>query len=67
GGADAVLAAAHGVVAAEPGIDLDYLALTGADLGPAVPSEEGRLLIAARLGTTRLIDNVPLTLGTGGS
>ena len=66
GGPDAVLAAAHGVMASEPAIDLDYLALTGADLGPAVPDEEARLLIAARVGTTRLIDNLPITLGTGG-
>lgn len=67
GGADAVLAAAHDVVASEPAIELDYLALTSADLGPAEPSEEARLLIAARVGTTRLIDNLPLTVGTGGN
>jgi pantoate--beta-alanine ligase len=49
-------------------IDLDYLAIRTADLEAVdehasipVPA---RVLVAARLGTTRLIDNLPLTLGT---
>lgn len=67
GGADAVRAAAHEVLDAAPGVDLDYLALTDAQLGDPVPGAEGRLLVAARIGTTRLIDNLPLTLGTGGN
>jgi pantoate--beta-alanine ligase len=69
GGPDAVLAAAHDVVASESGVDLDYLALAGADLGPVVAGDEARLLIAARVGTTRLIDNLSLTPtnATGGS
>ncbi|MET0930337.1 MAG: pantoate--beta-alanine ligase [Aeromicrobium sp.] len=61
-GADAVLAAAHAIV--EPaGIGVDYLVLTDAELGPAVPGQDARLLIAARVGTPRLIDNIGLTLG----
>ncbi|MDI6105022.1 pantoate--beta-alanine ligase [Actinoplanes sp. NEAU-A12] len=61
----AVLAAAHKILAEEPGVRLDYLALTGADLGPAPDEGPARLLVAARVGTTRLIDNVPLTLLKG--
>jgi pantoate--beta-alanine ligase len=63
GGARAALAAAHDVLAEYAGIRLDYLELTAPDLGPAPASGEGRLLIAARVGTTRLIDNVAVTLG----
>ncbi|MGZ5372338.1 MAG: pantoate--beta-alanine ligase [Aeromicrobium sp.] len=62
-GADAVLGAAHMVIDGAPGIDLDYLVLTNADLGEPVPGHEARLLIEGRVGTTRLIDNTGLTLG----
>ena len=65
-GSEAVLAAAQSVIDSVP-IDLDYLTLTNPDLGEPVPGEEARLLIAARVGKPRLIDNVGLTLGSARS
>jgi pantoate--beta-alanine ligase len=65
-GAAAVLAAARGCLAKTPGIDLDYVALvddsTWADADEN--TERGRLLVAGRVGTTRLIDNMAVDLGT---
>ena len=65
GGAQAALAAAHAELDGATGIDLDYLSLTAPDLGPAPVSGPARLLVAARVGSTRLIDNVALELSAG--
>lgn len=62
-GPQAVLDAARSVLAAAPEIALDYLELRAADLGPAPETGNARLLVAARVGTTRLIDNAPVQLG----
>ncbi|MDQ3735546.1 MAG: pantoate--beta-alanine ligase [Actinomycetota bacterium] len=62
-GPSAVLSAAQAVLDTEPELHVDYLAITDPDLGPAPDTGPARLLVAARLGTTRLIDNLPVTLG----
>lgn len=55
--------AAMRVLKSEPGIELDYLGLTDRDLGQAPTNGEGRILVAAKLGGTRLIDNAPIQFG----
>jgi pantoate--beta-alanine ligase len=62
-GADAVRTAAAEVLATAPELVLDYLELTDPDLAPVPAAGPARLLVAARAGSTRLIDNVPVTLG----
>ncbi|MBG0826759.1 pantoate--beta-alanine ligase [Planomonospora sp. ID67723] len=58
--------AARAVLDAEPAVDVDYLILadpaTFAEVGDG-HTGEAILAVAARVGTTRLIDNVVLTLG----
>ncbi|MGH3373049.1 MAG: pantoate--beta-alanine ligase, partial [Nocardioidaceae bacterium] len=62
-GGSAVLVAAGAVLGEVDAVETDYLELTAPDLGPVPESGEARLLVAARVGTTRLIDNTALTLG----
>ncbi|MGV0835620.1 pantoate--beta-alanine ligase [Mycolicibacterium thermoresistibile] len=63
GGAAAALDAARAVLDEVPEIEVDYLELRDAMLGPAPPAGPGRMLIAARLGRTRLLDNIAIDIG----
>ena len=59
GGERAVLESAEKELA---DVVVDYLAVRADDLGPAPEHGSARLLVAARVGSTRLIDNVAVTL-----
>ncbi|MGW5048707.1 pantoate--beta-alanine ligase [Streptomyces griseoluteus] len=74
GGPAAVRAAARQVLdeAArfDPPLDLDYLALVDPADFTEIPDDftgEAVLAVAARVGSTRLIDNIPLTFGSPGA
>jgi pantoate--beta-alanine ligase len=65
-GPAAVLAAAHEVLGGEQSVGLDYLALVDPVHLRPVPEDylgEALLAVAARVGSTRLIDNVMVTFG----
>jgi pantoate--beta-alanine ligase len=64
GGAEDALRAANSVLSEVPAIDVDYLEVRDSNLGPAPASGAGRLLVAARLGKTRLLDNIAIEIGT---
>lgn len=62
-GPAAVLERARAVLDTEPALQVEYLELRDADtLGEPVDGGRARLLVAARIGTTRLIDNLPVQL-----
>lgn len=64
-GADGVRRAAEEVLAAEPGVQVDYVALVDADTMADVATDHtgpALLALAARVGGTRLIDNTMVEL-----
>jgi pantoate--beta-alanine ligase len=63
-GAQAALSAARAVLDAVPAISVDYLQLRDAQLGSVPANGSGRLLVAARLGKIRLLDNIAVEIGT---
>ena len=66
-GAGAALDAARAVLEEVPGIDVDYLEVRGPGLEPAPVQGPGRVLISARVGATRLLDNIAVELGPAAS
>ena len=68
-GPSAIRRAARAVLVAEPLALIDYLVLVHPTTLEDVPEwyrGEALLAVAGRVGTTRLIDNIPLRVGPGG-
>jgi pantoate--beta-alanine ligase len=63
GGTAAALDAAGAVLDEVPAIDVDYLEVRDAMLDPAPAEGIARMLVAARLGSTRLLDNIAIDIG----
>ena len=62
-GTPAALDAARAVLDEVPAIDVDYLEVRDPALGPAPVEGTARMVLAARLGTTRLLDNIAIDIG----
>lgn len=61
-GKDAALDAARAVLDEVPALVVDYLEVRGPQLDPAPLYGPARMLVAARLGSTRLLDNIAIEL-----
>ncbi len=67
GGVAAALDAARAVLDEVPAIHVDYLQVRGPGLEPAPAGGPARMLVAGRLGSTRLLDNIAINIaGTDG-
>jgi len=63
GGAEAAIDSARAVLDEVPAIDVDYLEVRGTWLEKNPAPGTGRMLVAGRLGGTRLLDNIAIELG----
>jgi pantoate--beta-alanine ligase len=64
GGTPAAVDAARAVLDEVPAIEVDYLEVRDVALGPAPTEGAARMLLAARLGVTRLLDNIAIDIGS---
>ncbi|MCH9761827.1 MAG: pantoate--beta-alanine ligase [Actinomycetia bacterium] len=62
-GASSAVNAARAVLDEVPALEIEYLEVRDPMLGPTPAEGVGRLLVAARLGRTRLLDNIAVDLG----
>jgi pantoate--beta-alanine ligase len=62
-GPAAALDAARAVLDEVPAIDVDYLVVRDPMMGPVSSEGAARMLVAGRLGKTRLLDNIAIDIG----